>query len=232
MTEQCQQRVSNMRILVVDDHELVRQGIMHMLRDAEGLEVAGGVESGEQALAFIRVQPVDVILMDINMPGMGGLEATRKILRLTPCAKVIIVTISEADPFPSTLLAAGAAGYLTKGTPLLQMIQAIKCVHKGQRFISPEIAQHLALKSFDPIHPNPFEQLSERELQISMMIVQCQKVGQIAQQLFLSPKTVNSYRYRVFEKLAIESDVELTLLAVRHGIIHPMAQNPIRALAV
>jgi DNA-binding NarL/FixJ family response regulator len=221
-----------MRILVVDDHELVRQGIMHMLRDVERIEVVGGAASGEEAIALIRTQPVDVVLMDINMPGMGGLEATRKILRLAPGTKVIIVTICEDDPFPSTLLAAGAAGYLTKGTPLPQMIQAIKSVHKGQRFISPDIAQHLALKSFDPANSNPFEHLSERELQISMMIVQCQKVAQIAEQLFLSPKTVNSYRYRVFEKLAIESDVELTLLAVRHGLIHPMAQNPIRAVAV
>ena len=210
---------------MVDDHELVRQGIMHMLRDADGIEVLGGAASGEEAVAFIRTQPVDVVLMDINMPGMGGLEATRKILRLAPGIKVIIVTICQDDPFPSTLLAAGAAGYITKGAPLTQMIQAIKSVHQGQRYISPEIAQHLALKSFEQTHPNPFEHLSERELQISMMIVQCQKVAQIAEQLFLSPKTVNSYRYRVFEKLAIESDVELTLLAVRHGLISPMAQN-------
>ncbi len=212
-----------MQVLVVDDHELVRQGIMHMLRDVEGIEVVGGVGSGEEAVAFIRQQPVDVVLMDINMPGMGGLEATRKILRISTDTKVIIVTICQDDPFPSTLLAAGAAGYLTKGAPLEQMIQAIHCVHLGQRYISPEIAQHLALKSFDQAHrPNPFEHLSERELQISMMIVQCQKVAQIAEQLFLSPKTVNSYRYRVFEKLAIDSDVELTLLAVRHGLISPL----------
>ncbi len=215
-----------MQVLVVDDHELVRQGIMHMLREVDGINVVGGVASGEEALSVVRQQQVDVVLMDINMPGMGGLEATKKILRLSAETKVIIVTICQDDPFPSTLLAAGASGYLTKGAPLQQMIQAIKSVHNGQRYISPEIAQHLALKPFDQLRANPFEQLSERELQITMMIVQCQKVAQISEQLFLSPKTVNSYRYRVFEKLAIESDVELTLLALRHGLISSQALRP------
>lgn len=209
-----------MQVLVVDDHELVRQGIMHMLREVEGIEVLAGLASGEEAVAFVRNRPVDVVLMDLNMPGMGGLEATKKILRISPKSKVIIVTICEEDPFPSTLLAAGASGYLTKGAPLVEMIQAINAVHDGQRYISPTIAQHLALKS-GAAQDNPFETLSERELQIAMMIVQCQKVAQISEQLFLSPKTVNCYRYRVFEKLTIQSDVELTLLALRHGLINP-----------
>ena len=115
---------------------------------------------------------------------------------------------------------AGASGYLTKGAALEEMVKAIRLVASGQRYISPDVAQQLALKPFIPEgEGSPFDPLSERELQIVMMIVNCQKVQEISDKLFLSPKTVNSYRYRVFEKLGVTSDVELTLLAVRHGML-------------
>ena len=117
------------------------------------------------------------------------------------------------------LLQAGAAGYLTKGAGLGEMVQAIRLVFAGQRYISPQIAQQLALKSFEPQNASPFDSLSEREIQIALMIVGCQKVQIISDKLCLSPKTVNTYRYRIFEKLSISSDVELTLLAVRHGMV-------------
>ncbi|MBL4867383.1 MAG: DNA-binding response regulator, partial [Pseudomonadales bacterium] len=121
---------------------------------------------------------------------------------------------------PSRLLQAGASGYLTKGAGLDEMVKAIQVVKAGQRYISPGIAQQLALKSFKKGRgKTPFDELSERELQVALMIVNCHKVPEISDKLFLSPKTVNSYRYRVFEKLAINSDVELTLLAVRHGML-------------
>jgi two-component system invasion response regulator UvrY len=153
------------------------------------------------------------------MPGIGGLEATRKLLRQDPDIRVVAVTVCDEEPFPSRLLKAGAAGYLTKGAALDEMVKAIRTVAAGQRYISPEIAQQLALKNLDDEKGSPFELLSEREMQITMMIVNCQKVQEISDRLFLSPKTVNSYRYRIFEKLGIDSDVELTLLAVRHGLL-------------
>lgn len=153
------------------------------------------------------------------MPGIGGLEATRKLLRSHPDIKVVAVTVCEEDPFPTRLLQAGAAGYLTKGAGLPEMVQAIRLVFAGQRYISPQIAQQLAIKSFQPSNDSPFDALSEREIQIALMIVGCQKVQIISDKLCLSPKTVNTYRYRIFEKLSISSDVELTLLAVRHGMV-------------
>jgi len=117
-------------------------------------------------------------------------------------------------------LQAGAAGYLTKGAALEEMIQAIRMVFAGQRYISPQIAQHLALKAFQPqSNGSPFDLLSEREIQIALMIANCQKVQTISDKLCLSPKTVNTYRYRIYEKLTITSDVELALLAVRHGMV-------------
>ena len=208
------------RVLVVDDHDLVRTGISRMLEDIEGLQVIGQANSGEDAIRKARELRPDVVLMDVKMPGIGGLEATRKLLRSHPDLKVIAVTICEEDPFPTRLLQAGAAGYLTKGAALEEMVQAIRMVFGGQRYISPQIAQQLALKSFQPqLSESPFDLLSEREIQIALMIANCQKVQSISDKLCLSPKTVNTYRYRIFEKLSITSDVELALLAVRHGMV-------------
>jgi len=206
------------RVLVVDDHDLVRTGITRMLADIDGLQVVGEGDSGEAALKLARELKPDVVLMDVKMPGIGGLEATRKLLRSHPDIKVVAVTVCEEDPFPTRLLQAGAAGYLTKGAGLDEMVQAIRLAFAGQRYISPQIAQQLALKSFQP-QGSPFDALSEREIQIALMIVGCQKVQIISDKLCLSPKTVNTYRYRIFEKLSVTSDVELTLLAVRHGIV-------------
>ncbi len=208
------------RVLVVDDHDLVRTGISRMLADISGLQVIGQADSGEDAIRKARELKPDVVLMDVKMPGIGGLEATRKLLRSFPDLKVIAVTICEEDPFPTRLLQAGAAGYLTKGAALEEMVQAIRMVFGGQRYISPQIAQQLALKSFQPqLSESPFDLLSEREIQIALMIANCQKVQSISDKLCLSPKTVNTYRYRIFEKLSITSDVELALLAVRHGMV-------------
>lgn len=208
------------KVFVVDDHDLVRTGITRMLDDVNGLEVVGEAASGEDALRDIREINPDVVLMDAKMPGIGGLEATRKLLRQNAEVKVIAVTVCGDEPYPSRFMQAGASGYLTKGAAIDEMVKAIRLVHSGQRYISPEVAQALALKPFvNDGEGSPFDQLSERELQIAMMIVNCQKVQEISDKLFLSPKTVNSYRYRVFDKLAINSDVELTLLAIRHGMV-------------
>jgi len=182
--------------------------------------VVGEAASGEEALLRVRELRPDLVLMDVKMPGIGGLEATRKILRSHSDIKVIAVTACDEEPFPSRLLQAGAAGYLTKGAGLEEMIKAIRQVFAGQRYISADIAQQLALKPFQPQGDvSPFDLLSEREMQIALMIAECQKVQSISDKLCLSPKTVNTYRYRIFEKLEITSDVELAMMAVRHRMV-------------
>ena len=207
-------------VLVVDDHDLVRTGIRRMLADVDGVNVVGEADSGETALLRARELKPDLVLMDVKMPGIGGLEATRKIIRSHPQIKVIAVTACDEEPFPSRLLQAGAAGYLTKGAALEEVIKAIRQVFAGQRYLSANIAQQLALKSFQAQgDASPFDLLSEREMQIALMIAECQKVQSISDKLCLSPKTVNTYRYRIFEKLEITSDVELAMLAVRHGMV-------------
>ena len=206
-------------VFLVDDHALVRTGIRRLLEDVRGLKVVGEADSGENAVRWCREHHPHVVLMDMNMPGIGGLEALKKILRFCPDTRIIALTVHTENPLPIKVMQAGAAGYLSKSAAPEEMIQAIRVVHSGQRYIAPDIAQKMAISQVTRSDENPFKQLSERELQIMMMITKGQKVADIAEQLNLSPKTVNSYRYRLFAKLDINGDVELTHLALRYGIV-------------
>lgn len=207
------------RVLVADDHDLVRAGLSRMLDDITDLEVIGGASSGEEAYDICRKSAVDVVLMDLRMPGIGGLEATRKITQAEKSVRVIAVTACEDNPFPSQFLKAGAAGFLTKDADISEIVEAIRTVHSGGRYLSSPVARQLALQSVDSPDGSPFDVLSERELQICMMIIDCLKANDIAKKLNVTSKTVNSFRYRIFDKLGIGGDVELTRLAVRHGLI-------------
>lgn len=209
------------KILVVDDHELVRMGISRMLADVKEYEVVGEAHSGEEAMRMARSHSPDVVLMDVKMPGIGGLEATKKLLAYEPKTKIIAVTACEDNLYPERLMKAGALGYLTKGASLDEMIRAIDSVMKDKPYMSSEIAQQLALKKFGgkDAEESPFDVLSERELQTAIHIANGCKVQEIANVFCVSPKTVNSYRYRIFDKLEINSDVELALMAVRYNVL-------------
>lgn len=206
-------------VLLVDDHDLVRTGVRKILEEANGIKVVGEASNGEDAVKICRKLNPNVVLMDVRMPGIGGFEATRKLVRQDPDLKILVLTTCDNDIYPSRLLQLGASGYLTKGCSMDEMVQAIRAVHAGQRYISPEIANRLAFRHVTDKDQSPFESLSERELQVMLMITKGVKVQEIADKLHLSPKTVNSYRYRIFEKLGIKNDVELTLLGIRHGLI-------------
>ena len=208
------------RVLIVDDHRLFRLGVRKMLSDAKDLKIVGEARSGEEAVQMSREHRPNVVLMDLCMPGIGGLEATRRINRMQLDVRVIAVTAYEEAPFPAQALRAGALGYLTKRINAEELLNAIKRVFVGKRYITGEIAQQLAMTSFEAEPEDPFDQLSNREMQIMLMVVNCHKVKDISSNLHLSPKTVNSYRYRIFEKLNVSSDVELALLAVRYGVLN------------
>lgn len=212
--------IKPIRLLIVDDHELVRIGLKRLLADVKNINVVGEAKSGEEAIRCYREHKPDVVLMDVKMPGIGGLEATRRIARSDKDVKVIAVTVYGDEPFPSRLLQAGALGYITKGASLTEMVHAIEVVNLGQRYLSPEVAQQLALKHVSPEkQASPFDILSERELQVMLMLTSGQKVQAISDILCLSPKTVSSYRYRIFDKLKVRTDVELTHMAMRHGML-------------
>ncbi len=211
--------MSEIKIIIVDDHQLVRLGTRRLLEDTPGITVLADAANGETAVDLVMHLKPDVVLMDVQMPGIGGLEATRRCIRAHPEVKVIAVTMHEDEPYPSKLLNVGATGYLTKKADLEEMVLAIKKVVSGQRYISAEIAQQLALRPYAEEHATPFNQLSSREMQITLMVIMGHKAPDISRKLSLSPKTVNSYRYRIFDKLDVDSDVALTKLAIAHGII-------------
>lgn len=208
------------RILVVDDHDMVRMGLMRMLADVEDFEVIGEAKTGEEALSMARSLHPNVILMDVKMPGIGGLEATRRILAGDPEIKIIAVTAISDDIFPERFMSVGAFGYVTKGAHFDEMVRAIRAVCAGRPYMSASVAQQLALRTCSRTKTgSPFEGLSERELQTAIMVANGAKVQSIADSLCISAKTVNSYRYRIFEKLGVSSDVELTHLALKHKVL-------------
>ncbi len=215
------------KVLLVDDHELVRMGMSRMLSDVSDITVVGEACNGEEALTQAKKLKPHVVLMDVQMPGIGGIEATRKLAHLFPQLAILVVTICEEEPFPSRILKAGAMGYITKGTDLQEMVLAIRKVASGQRYLSADVAAQLASNWLekDKITESPFELLSEREMRVAMMIVNCQSNQEIADSLFISPKTISTYRYRIYEKLAVDSDVKILHLALRFGLVQSDKNN-------
>lgn len=210
-------------VMLVDDHDLVRTGIRRLLDDVADIEVVCEATSGEEALARVAEHGPHVVLMDINMPGIGGLEATRKLLHVHPALKIIVVTMHDDDLFPQRLLKAGAMGYLTKGAKVEEIVQAIRDVMADRRYISPLIARQMALSRFDAEGGSPFENLSERELQVLLMMMDGQSISGISDKLCLSPKTVSTYRTRLYAKLGVQNDIELARLALLHGVVESTA---------
>jgi len=209
---------------VVDDHILVRTGIERILNDERGITVIGSVSTGEEAIQFCKNdapgQPeVHVVLMDMNMPGIGGMHATKRIIQKWPEIKVLALSVNVEEPVPTKVMQIGAMGFISKNAPPQEMIDAIRAVARNQRYISGEVAQKMALAKIQSVTDNPFDELSEREMEIMLMITRGVKVNDISDKLNVSAKTVNSYRYRMFEKLGINNDVELTHLAIRYKMI-------------
>lgn len=207
------------RVLIVDDHALVRMGIRRLLDDQPDMEVVAEAENGEMALSMVKLHQPDVVLLDMKMPGIDGWEVTRRLKKTSPHVKVIAVTALSTEPLPSRVLQLGAMGYLTKESGPEEMAAAIRKVVQGEKYLSAEIAQKMAISSLQASQDSPFDLLSEREMQVMLMITSGMTVQDIADRLFLSTKTINGYRYRIFEKLAIKNDVELTYMAMKHRVI-------------
>ena len=207
------------KVLIVDDHALVRMGICRLLNDLPEMSVVGEAEDGDVALALVKSKQPDVVLLDMKMPGMDGWEVIRRLKKSNPQVKIIAVTALCNNTLPSRVLQLGAVGYLTKESGAEEMASAIRKVYKGERYLSAEVAQQIAISSLESSGETIFEKLSEREMQVMMMITSGMTVQEIADTLFLSTKTVNGYRYRLFEKLGVRNDVELTYLALKHQII-------------
>ena len=205
------------RVMLVDDHALVRMGFRMLLTNAE-VEVVAEAESGEQAcLEYPRVRP-DVVVMDLSMPGMGGLEAVRRLLAQDPKARVLALSAHEDTAHPRRVLRAGAQGYLAKRSAPDTLIAAVTAVARGDRYIDAQTAQALALAQIEG-DASPAELLSEREFSVFIQLAHGKSVAQIAESLSLAPSTVGTHLYHVKQKIGASNQSELTLVALRWGLI-------------
>ena len=207
------------RLLVVDDHELVRIGLRHILAEYPAIQIAGEAVDGETAIRMNREIKPDVVLLDVGLPGLSGFEVTARLKQACPNLGIIILSVHEEAPYPAQLLEAGASGYLTKGCPVTELVQAIRTVARGGRHIGSRIAQQMALNMLPGGEKSPFDGLSAREMEVMLMLTDGRKIADIADIMNLSPKTIATYKYRIFDKLNTRSDVDMTRMAMRYGIV-------------
>jgi len=208
------------RVLMIDDHDLVRAGFRLILTSAADIDVVGEAGTAEAGIELARRLKPNVVLMDLNLPGMSGIEATERLTRSDGGPKVIALTMQDQPPFPKRMLEVGALGFLNKGCPADELIAAVRAVAEGKRYLGAQIAQAMALESINPAGSEaPFQSLSARELEVAIAIAQGQSMPEIAKRMALSPKTVATYKYRVYEKLGVTNEVALASLAARYGIV-------------
>lgn len=206
-------------VLLVEKYNLVTKGLRKLLEDYANITIVDEAHTGEDAIKIARERKPQVALVDMNIPNIGGLETTRRILYFNPPTRVIALTVSDEDPFSTRFLQMGGSGYLNLDSSVDEIVTAINRVQCGQRYIKPEIAQRLAVKNIVTGEDSLIDELSERELQILLMISYGQTVKEIANSLHLCEKTIHSYRYRLHEKLNAKNDVELAHLALRKKLI-------------
>jgi len=211
------------RLMLVDDHVLVRAGFRMILQQQADMEILGEAGSGEEAIPLVRKLKPDVVLMDVHLPGLSGLEATERILKAQPEVRVVIVTMQEEDPFPRRLLQVGASGYLGKACSAEELVGAVRQVACGRKYISPAIAQRLALASLpgNNADSSPFAQLTPRELEIALAMSRGEGMPAVAGRLSISPKTVATHKYRIYEKIGVTSEVGIAHLALQYGLLGP-----------
>lgn len=206
------------RVLIADDHAVVRQGLKQILQEIPDMELAGEAADGLEALAKARNEAWDVLVLDLTMPGLGGLDVLKEIQVERPNAPVLILSMHAEDQFAIRLLKAGAAGYLNKESAPEQLIQAIRKVVDGGKYISSALAERLAFE-MDPLSDKPrHETLSDREFQVLRLIAVGKAVKEIAEELSLSPKTISTYRARILEKMNMHTNAELIHYAIQNQL--------------
>jgi len=207
------------RVFIVDDHEIIRQGLKMILKEASDLVVVGEAQDGIEALRKIKNTDCDVMLLDMNMPGRSGIDLLADIKALKPKMHILVLSIHPEDKFALRTLKAGASGYLCKDTALEELVVAIRKIHNKGRYISNTLAEQLAFSIIPENETPAANQLSSRENEILIKIASGVKVKDIAEELGLSISTVFTYRLRIFEKLNIKNNVELTHYAIENKLV-------------
>ena len=207
------------QILIVDDQELVRTGLRYILEKDKRVGTIAEVSTGEEAIQLCREFRPDCILLDISLPGLSAFEVTNRLHRIHPQAGIIILAVHAKSPFPMRLLDAGASAYLTKDCDSSELLRAVNSVAAGEKFIGAEAAKQLALSLFPGTADSPFDELSAREMEVMLKLTEGNRIRDIASLMCLSPKTVATYKYRIYDKLGTRSEVELVRMAIRYGLL-------------
>ncbi len=218
-SQRSQLRTDLVRVLLVDDHSLVRAGIRRLLDDADGVEVIGEASDCNAATALARKDCPDVVLMDMNGLCLSILDGSMRFQRQFPQIKLVVMSVDATMVIPERLIRSGIQGCLTKNCSEAELLAALHTVHRGERYISSQLAQQMAVKRLSREAASPFESLTHRELQVVLLVTQGKNTAEIAKSLCLTQKTINGYRVRVMGKLGVNTEVQLTHLALQHGVI-------------
>ena len=212
--------MSQINVMLVDDHAVVRMGFKMLLESANDIKVVAEAENGEIAIrAYMEHKPT-IVVMDITMPGMGGLEAIERILAKDSNARILVLSAHEDSVHPKRVLNAGAMGYLTKRSAAEELIKAIRIVASGKKYIEASVAQQMAIQQLSG-DQSPVDVLSEREFEVFMSLAKGKTTNEIAENLFLSPRTVGTHLYNIKQKLNAQNSAEIALIAMRSGLLEP-----------
>jgi len=207
------------KVVVVDDHAVVREGLKRIIAENVGMTVSGEAADGHEAMLVIKSEPCDVVLLDITMPNKNGLDVLKELHAESPRLPVLVLSMHGEDQYAIRVLRAGAAGYLTKDSAPAKLVQAIRKVVRGGKYVSPSLAERLVFDLGTDSDKAPHEILSDREYQVLCMISSGKTVTQIAEELALSVKTISTYRVRILEKLKMKNNAEITRYAIKEGLV-------------
>ncbi len=207
------------KVIVVDDHAVVREGLKRIIAESGGMTVSGEAADGHEAMQVIKKEPCDVVLLDITMPNKSGLDVLKDLRAEQPRLPVLVLSMHPEDQYAVRVLRAGAAGYITKESAPAKLVQAIRKVVRGGKYVSPSLAEKLVYDLGTNTDKAPHEILSDREYQVLCMIASGKTVTQIAEELALSVKTISTYRVRILEKLQMNNNAEITRYAIKEGLV-------------
>ena len=212
--------MAKINIVLVDDHSVVRMGFKMLIENESDMAVICEAETGEEGIAAFKEHKPSVVIMDITMPGMGGLDAIERIIAFDKKAKILVLSAHEDSVHPKRSLSAGALGYLTKRSAAEELIKAIRAVHSGAKYLEPNIAQQMAITQLSGEN-NPVEILSDREFEVFISLAKGKSTNEIADTMCLSPRTVGTHLYNIKQKLNANNSAEIALIAIRCGLLDP-----------
>jgi two-component system invasion response regulator UvrY len=207
------------RVLLVDDHAVVRAGLRRILTSAAGIEVVGETGTGEEAVALARELKPHVVVMDLAMPGMGGIEATKRIVRQSPRPAVLILTVFPGKRYGLRLLRAGALGYLEKRVAPEKLVEGVYKVARGEYYLPPELEQEILRRELAGETESPADLLTDRELEVLCLMAQGKTASEVARELKLSRKTVDTYRFRIRKKLGLRTSADYLRFCLDEGLL-------------